>query len=232
VIKIFPKEDYQKSGTNYILLRNEIEITRLCDHPNIVKYIDDFQDTDNYYLVIEYLPVGDLHHYVYSTTHYSSTMIKNITRGICDGIKYLHSIGVIHRDIKTENICLTQDFVPKIIDFGFSKFVGEKEENFDPCGTFFFVAPEVITGNPYGINVDIWSLGMTIYYMVEKTLPFYNLDDHMKDSALRVLKEEISFSEKFKKLELLKELVMNCINKDSTKRYSIEQVVNHPYFSS
>ena len=88
---------------------------------------------------------------------------------------YLHSYGIVHRDIKLENILMvdtTNESELKLVDFGLSIILGPNETATDPFGTLSYVAPEVLLQKPYGKNVDLWSLGIIIYILLSAMLPF------------------------------------------------------------
>jgi serine/threonine protein kinase len=90
-------------------------------------------------------------------------------------MKYLHSYGIVHRDLKLENIMMTECSdrgIPKIVDFGLAKIMGPNEKSQDPFGTVGYVAPEVLKKEPYGFNCDMWSFGCLIYALICGSLPF------------------------------------------------------------
>lgn len=95
--------------------------------------------------------------------------MKEITFGIAKGLQFLHNRGIIHRDIKLENIMMTDKTkfaVPKIIDFGLAKILSKSETSSDPFGTIGYVAPEILKSEPYSFPCDLWSLGCLIYAMI------------------------------------------------------------------
>lgn len=105
---------------------------------------------------------------------------KVLAHEIATALYYLHSFGVAHRDLKPENILMvdnSENSDLKIVDFGLSKIIGPNETSLDPFGTLSYVAPEVLLQKPYGKEVDLWSLGVIIYLLLSRVLPFDDEDD-------------------------------------------------------
>ena len=91
------------------------------------------------------------------------------------GLKYLHSYGIVHRDLKLENVMMTDSSstsVPKLVDFGLAKIIGPNEHTTEPFGTLGYVAPEILKKEPYTAQCDLWSLGCIVYALSSGSLPF------------------------------------------------------------
>ena len=120
----------------------------MCQHPNIIKLIDIFENADYYYIVLEYMEGKDLFDYLHSRKFkIPEARARELAQGICEGVKYMHQYGIIHRDLKLENIMMTdssEKAVPKIVDFGLSKILGPSEKATEPFGTLSYCAPEVL----------------------------------------------------------------------------------------
>lgn len=148
------------------------------NHPNIVKCFKKYENEKNIYFVYEFVKGSDLK--VFSRMDKSPQMIKHtllIAFQILKGLKELHKYGIIHRDIKTTNILISCDGPEvdnsvKIIDFGLSRVLGFHEYSIDPYGSLCFKAPELIRHLPYSFKVDIWAVGVTVYYLMFRELPF------------------------------------------------------------
>jgi serine/threonine protein kinase len=126
--------------------------------------------------VLEYLAGGDLFEYL-SKREFKITedRARSIAHQIASALFYLHSYGIVHRDIKLENILLMEDTDSsqiKLVDFGLSKMLGPGDTSTDPYGTLAYVAPEVLMQKPYRFKVDNWSLGIIVYVMLSGMLPF------------------------------------------------------------
>jgi calcium/calmodulin-dependent protein kinase I len=162
------------------LIKREIEILKLCQHPNLIQMHDIFENAEYIYIVMELMRGGDL--YTYLEKHsfcLSETRARNIIHFLATALYYLHSYGIIHRDIKLDNILLAdeaEDSDPKIVDFGLSKLIGPNELGTEPYGTYGFVSPEILQHLPYNKSVDIWSLGIVAYILLSGSGPFEGAD--------------------------------------------------------
>ena len=163
------------------LLKREIEVLKICQHPNIIRFYDVFENSDYIYIVMECLNGGDLFNYL-ETRNFKITedRAKAIAHQIATAIFYLHSFGIGHRDLKPENILMANqgsDSHIKLVDFGLSKTFGPGETCTEPFGTLCYVAPEILLQKPYDRSVDCWSFGVMIYLMLSRHLPFDSSDD-------------------------------------------------------
>ena len=158
------------------LAKREIEILQLCQHPNIIKLLDTFENEDYIYIVMECLKGGDLFTYLEKRKFkISEARACEIIHSLAAALYYLHSYGIVHRDIKLDNILMEDDSETseaKIVDFGLSKMIGPNEYCNEPFGTFGYVAPEVLSQEPYDKAVDIWGLGVVAYILLTGRSPF------------------------------------------------------------
>jgi hypothetical protein len=237
-IKIIKKDSMTVSDME--LVRSEIDIMKLCKHPNIVRLLDHFENSEYIFIVMEYLAGGDLGDYLVKCKFkFDEKTAANLLLQIGLGIKYLHQYGIVHRDLKPENIMLVnintpkEEFVTlKIMDFGLSKILGPLEKACDGFGTLSFVAPEVLIRQPYNTQIDIWSMGVILYYMLSGLLPFDDESDNEEIIAKRTVFVELqfppkNFSERSK--EVL-DLITKCLIKDPTKRITIDEFIQHDLF--
>lgn len=158
------------------LAKREIEILKVCQHPNIVPLLDTFENQDYIYIVMQLMQGGDLYDYLEKREFkVSEERARTIIHALATALFYLHSYGIVHRDIKLDNILMTDSTdgaEPKLMDFGLSKMIGPNEHCKEPFGTVGYAAPEVISGKSYDKAVDIWSLGVVLYILLTGTMPF------------------------------------------------------------
>uniref|UniRef100_A0A0A1X1X0 Serine/threonine-protein kinase AtPK2/AtPK19 n=1 Tax=Zeugodacus cucurbitae TaxID=28588 RepID=A0A0A1X1X0_ZEUCU len=145
-------------------IKDEADIQKLCGHHSfIVQQVDSWQNRRNLHILSEYVPNGELFS---KLTHFSLDLIRVYLAEIALAIDFLHNAGVIYRDVKPENILLTANFHIKITDFGLSKWLRLGATTRTMCGTFQYMAPELLRGEPYGHAVDWWSLGILACQML------------------------------------------------------------------
>ncbi|CAG9801574.1 unnamed protein product [Chironomus riparius] len=156
------------------LLFNEVVILRDYHHPNIVETYNSFLVNDELWVVMEYLEGGALTDIV---THdrMDEEQIATVCKQVLKALAYLHSQGVIHRDIKSDSILLASDGRVKLSDFGFCAQVSQElPKRKSLVGTPYWMSPEVISRLLYGPEVDIWSLGIMVIEMIDAEPPFFN----------------------------------------------------------
>lgn len=172
-IKILQKD----TDSDISRFRREAEIIERLDNKHIVKIYDFNQTKDNkYYIVMEYIKGTTIKEYIKKYGKFSPEEVVNITKQILNALGYAHKKNVIHRDIKSNNIMITDNKIIKIMDFGIAKLSHGEEKNLTHAGTVlgttYYIAPEFLTkGNPEN-NSDIYSLGIVLYEMLVGNVPF------------------------------------------------------------
>ncbi len=232
-IKILNKENI-KTMEDKELVRIEIGILKLCHHPNIVRLLDHLENNDFIYIITEYIEGGTLGQYLKKKKfNFSERQATNIMSQIANGVKYLHQYGIVHRDLKPDNIMITQqnDYgVIKIMDFGLSKIVSPNERMVDGYGTLSYVAPEVLLRTPYNKEVDIWSLGVILFYMLSGHLPFRGKKE--QEVAEKIVYDPLEFDEDDWEIrsQKVRDLITCCLQKKREDRITIDEFINHPWF--
>lgn len=156
------------------LLINEVATMKFYKHPNIVKMYNSYLVDDELWLVLEYLEGGALTDIVTKTTM-DERQIATVCLQCLQALAFLHSEGLIHRDIKSDSILLAGDGGVKLSDFGFCAQVSKQvPRRRSLVGTPYWLSPEIISRQAYGPEVDIWSMGIMIMEMVDGEPPFYN----------------------------------------------------------
>ncbi|ORY90634.1 kinase-like domain-containing protein [Leucosporidium creatinivorum] len=158
-------------------LKAEIELLKDLDHPNIVLYLGMEQTPEHLSIFLEYVPGGSVGRIVRTHGKFEENVIKFFTYQILEGLEYLHSLGILHRDMKADNILTDQDGMCKISDFGTSKKstdIYSNNENMSMQGSIFWMAPEVIHNKNmgYSAKADIWSLGCILIEMFAGRRPW------------------------------------------------------------
>ena len=143
----------------------------------MIKFIESFEDEESYYIVTQFMPAGDLYEYIRKKNRpLDEGHAKLIIRQVAQGIQALHSRLIIHRDIKCENILVTdysRETAVRIADFGSAvKLLSAEDTANFRIGPPGYIAPEVICGMNYGLACDIWSMGALMHMLLSFTTPF------------------------------------------------------------
>ena len=198
----------------------------LSKSKNIVKIFETYETKKHICIVMEYICAGDLLTYIKKRSKLTEPVAKFIFKQIILGIKHIHDNGIIHRDIKLDNILLDLDNNIKICDFGVSRKINKDDVMFEQCGTPAYIAPEILINKGYqGFGVDIWSAGVVLYAMLSGTVPF-------KGNNLKEL-HNLIISGDYKEIKGIsieaEDLLKNILEVDPNKRFKIEEILNHPW---
>ena len=231
-IKILSKKTMGPS--DFELAKTEIETLKICQHPNIIKIYDVFETADYIYIIMEYCSGGNLFSYIKKRNYkLSETRICEIIHKLCMAIYYIHSYGIIHRDIKPTNILMTDDSETadiRLLDFGISKIISPNQKCTETYGTLAFVAPEVIKGKPYNKSVDLWSIGILTFFLLCGYLPFFDKNSKEK-TAKKTIKNSVPFDSKIWNnfSNESKQFVNDLLKKKPEERLNIIQILEHPW---
>ncbi|KAJ6248613.1 kp78a-related [Anaeramoeba flamelloides] len=205
-------------------LFREIQILKKLNHKNIVKLIDMFENEKYWFIVTEYINGGDLSSMLEKKKRLKESDIKKLFVQLVKGIEYCHSKNIIHRDLKLENLLITDEKKLKIIDFGLSNFSEKGELLKTHCGSPSYTAPEIFSEQKYdGFKSDIWSLGVLLYALLVGKLPFISKNP-------KFLYEKI-ITGSFLIPNFLSKEAQNLLSKlivvDPHQRLSIGQILEH-----
>eukprot|EP01132_Coremiostelium_polycephalum_P005918 gene5918-7367_t len=242
-IKIIDKKKYfMNSSTRKDALMDEVNILMGLNHPNIIHIQEIFDTTKTLYLVLELVECGELLNDILSNAFYPEAKAKAFFKQIVNGVLYLHNQGIAHRDLKPENILLKNkkpdapDSI-KLSDFGLSRTIGEGSFMKTMCGTPQYLAPEILTNGAngasgYGKEVDCWSLGAILYVMLCGYPPFDESKDISIFEQIRGGIYEFSEDDWSGVSEEAKDLIKRLLNVNPSKRYTCQQILNHPWYNS
>ena len=232
-VKVMNKNNMDSSDLE--LVRTEIEILKICQHPYIIKLYDVFENIDYIYIIMEYCQGGDLFSYLQKRNFMlEEEKVAIIMYKLCKAVFYVHSYGIAHRDIKPENVLLTSEDENadiRLLDFGLSKIVGPGQKCTEPYGTLTYCAPEIILDKPYIKSVDSWSLGVMTYLMLSGSLPFTGKDEH--EIAKNVVYSKVNFEKKpiWKEISNeAKDFIIKLLDKDLKTRIEMKAALEHPWF--
>ncbi|KAF2350055.1 Protein kinase domain [Trinorchestia longiramus] len=225
-LKFIPK--HLKGDSELSSLRRECEIQRGLFHPNIVLMLDSFETEREVVAVSEYVP-QQLCALLQTNGTMNETMVRAIACNLVSALYYLHSHRIVHRDIKPQNILLTESGVAKLCDFGFSKKMEINTYVLESIkGTPLYMAPELIEQQPYDQKADLWSLGCILFELLTGTPPFCT-------NSIVHLIEMV----RTKPVQWPSGCSRNCIDflqgllqKDQDKRLEWPDVLQHPWVSS
>jgi len=158
---------------------NEYEVLKRLDHPNIIQCYGYFwdHDTQSVYLILEYAQCGDLYSELQArrkaSRPFSDAEVCDIATQVVAGLAHMHSKGIVHRDIKSLNLLLTDSGMVKLGDFGVSRQMSDSTMFLNSFyGTPLYLSPELIEGKPYSDTTDVWSLGVVLYEVLALHPPF------------------------------------------------------------
>ena len=248
-IKSFNKSNLNSNSENMKKIKYETNLMKKLNHPNITKILELFEDKEYILIIMEYINGGNLFSFLKKHRKVSEKTAKLLYRQIILGIKYMHEQGIVHRDIKLENILIDLNNNIKICDFGIGRVLSSPEQPlFDQCGTPMYIAPEILLCSKEkgykGFPVDIWSSGIVLYILLSGTLPFSfkNSSSSLSESNESNLSEdnnnntELQYSiinKEPKEIENIskeaEDLLKKILKKNPEKRITCEEILNHPW---
>ena len=232
-IKYISKEKMKQVGVDGSVIQREIDVHIRINHPRIIKLHSFLEDKYNYYLALEYAPNGNLYQYIQKKKGMPESEAFKYFIQVSSAIYFLHKYGYVHRDIKPENILLDKNLDVKLCDFGWCVSV-EKGERTTFCGTYEYMAPEMVNDELYDMGIDIWSLGVLLYEMIHGYSPFRAHNNQAQDP--KSAQVEIFLNIKNNKYTIDKQISEECtdliaklLTTDTKKRIKIGDIFTHPW---
>jgi len=192
-VKTISKKVLRRKKIHQKIWRLERDVlVKIEPHPYIVPLLGSFQTLTHFFLVMAYLPGGELFEELRERGAFAESIASFYAAEVTLALEHLHSSGIIHRDLKPENLLLDADGHCVVTDFGLAKmFESDAEVHRTLCGTDLYMAPEMVARRSYGKPVDFWSLGILIYEMLVGEPPFYHRET--KDLHRKILTEKVKF---------------------------------------
>ena len=209
----------------------ERRVLMQLDHVFIMKLVRTFKDSSRLYFLLEFINGTDLFEVMRKLNLISEQDSRFYTACIIEILEHLHDRQIIYRDLKPENIVVDEEGYPRLIDFGTAKFV--KGRTFTIVGTPHYMAPEIISGNGYGLNVDFWSLGIMLYEFLFGMVPFGEDEEEPYGIYQKVQERKLEFPGWMEKNSKTRAIITQLLSKNPPKRIggSIENLKNHTWFS-
>ncbi|RMZ92566.1 hypothetical protein DV736_g138, partial [Chaetothyriales sp. CBS 134916] len=226
-------EGDKKKNNMITALKQEIELLQGLQHPHIVQYLGTSSDEDHLNIFLEYVPGGSIAAMLKQYNTFKEPLIRNFTRQILDGLSYLHSRNIIHRDIKGANILVDNRGMVKISDFGVSKKTSFNGMNAAPGtrtslqGSVFWMAPEVVRQTGQSIKSDIWSVGCLIVEMFTGSRPFPSMTTLQTLFAVGSNNETPEMPEEAS--EEARVFLAKCFEADHLKRPGAEELLRERF---
>ncbi|XP_064025772.1 serine/threonine-protein kinase DCLK3 [Pogoniulus pusillus] len=215
------------------MMESEILIIRSLSHPNIVSLIEVYETEAEIYLILEYVPGGDLFDAIIESVKFTEHDAAVMITDLCEALVYIHGKNIVHRDLKPENLLVQHNAdkstTLKLADFGLAKLV--TKPIFTVCGTPTYVAPEILAEKGYGLEVDMWAAGVILYILLCGFPPFRS-QERDQDELFQIIQlghyeflspywDNISAA--------AKDLITRLLIVDPQKRYTARQVLQHPW---
>ena len=224
--KIYAAKEIIKDKSSYDRIKNEIDIYEYLKHDNIVNQKEHFIYNDTQYLIFEFCENRDLSHLIDKRKKLKEIEVQYYITQLIQALIHLHDRNIVHRDLKLGNIFLTGKMELKLGDFGLAKKLSFRDEKIsEMVGTPAYMAPEILENKGYSLEVDIWSLGVIMYYLIIGKLPFN------KPNQEDIKSVSYTFPKKAIISRAAKSLIEQILVKDPKERPSLKQILRHDFFT-
>jgi len=213
-------------------IMNEVSILQSLNHQNILRVHDFFEESPEFFVVMELMQGGDLYDSIVSRTFYAENDARLMAKSLLSAVEYMHERGVAHRDLKPQNLLLktADSHMLKVADFTFSKRVHMPKSLFTRCGTPTYVAPEILKNHPHDNSADMWSVGVIIYTCLVGYPPFIEENQTVLFHKIRFGEYEFFDSDWHGISNESRDLIKKLLVVDPDRRTSAKIAINHPWF--
>ncbi|RUS79271.1 hypothetical protein EGW08_012958 [Elysia chlorotica] len=227
-VKMIDKKMMKAASMN-ARVKKEVEIHSRLKHPSILELYNFFEDSNYVYLVLEMCHNGEIQRYLRTQAQpFTEDAARRIMRQIVEGILYLHSHGILHRDLSLSNLLLTKNNDVKIADFGLAtQLQGPEEKHFTMCGTPNYISPEIAMRSAHGLEADVWSLGCMLYTLLVGHAPFDT--DAVKSTLNRVILAEYHLPDNLSPAAC--NLIQALLQKNPKNRLPLREILAHPFMT-
>ncbi|XP_014457970.2 serine/threonine-protein kinase DCLK3 [Alligator mississippiensis] len=215
------------------MMESEILIIKSLSHPNIVSLIEVYETEAEIYLILEYVPGGDLFDAIIESVKFTEHDAALMITDLCEALVYIHAKNIVHRDLKPENLLVQHNADKstrlKLADFGLAKLV--TKPIFTVCGTPTYVAPEILAEKGYGLEVDLWATGVILYILLCGFPPFRSQERDQEELFQIIQLGHYEFLSPYwdNISGAAKDLISRLLVVDPQKRYTAQQVLQHPW---
>ncbi|WVW81960.1 hypothetical protein I302_103963 [Kwoniella bestiolae CBS 10118] len=210
-------------------IEREIVIMKLIDHPNVLNLYDVWETSSELYLIMEYVPGGELFDYLVKRGRLPISEALHYFQQIIHAVDYCHRFNICHRDLKPENLLLDKDKNIKVADFGMAAWEAGERMLETSCGSPHYASPEIVAGKAYhGSSSDIWSCGIILFALLTGRLPFD--DDNIRSLLQKVKIGVFEMPDEIK--DPARNLLTRMLEKDPERRITMPEILQHPFFVS
>lgn len=207
-------------------VEKEVKIHSQMEHRHIIGLIDYFIEENTVYIVLEYCKRGNLFRYLNRNSRIRETEIKRFFEQTCQAIEYMHSSGLINRDIKPENILLDDDMNVKVCDFGWSCHKTDDNYKRLKAGTYAYMSPESLMGLSQDESSDVWSLGILLYELLFKREPYRGTSTNELLTQIKLKPLDFTQRDIFPKAKIL---IIQLLQQNKAKRPTVGDILNSSF---
>ncbi|KAG5472661.1 hypothetical protein LSCM4_01982 [Leishmania orientalis] len=229
VKEIIVPHDFTKDVEKQLAaLESEIRVMRRLHHPHVVTYLGAVREGNSLRIFMEFVGGGTVGNKVASVGGLSEEKTRDYTAQLLEGLEYLHVSHILHRDLKGDNLFLTEDDQLKLGDFGQSKELADTLITQSVQGTPSFMSPEMIACSGYSFEADVWSVGCCVIQMLTGKPPFANLDNQMA-VMFAIISSKIEDQIPTSASEGAKDFIRMCTKTSIKDRWTASQLRQHPW---